>query len=243
MPVSVFHLYHNDMNEISYNKGGFFKRHQDYLSLTSNIITEYTLILSLNEEDATVDCGETFVYNGEDTLKSAGTTVRGGALLFCKDLEHEGAVIKAGDKRIRSLNLWALDAPDASASQSILYVMCPDPAPPAEKPAAAAKTHRGKKDKTAELRDLATDSRSFALSASKVLSQFPDTMLAGLIRFKSATGDDDDGGGGELNIVRHESEFPSSQFATVVKVLVGEKISDEEVAGSTACLRYYGIPF
>ena len=35
----------NDVTHIRYERGGFFKAHADYLSLTSNVVEEYTLLV------------------------------------------------------------------------------------------------------------------------------------------------------------------------------------------------------
>jgi hypothetical protein len=44
-PLNDFTLVPNDVSHIVYNKGGFFRAHSDYLSLTSNVIDEYTMLL------------------------------------------------------------------------------------------------------------------------------------------------------------------------------------------------------
>ncbi|GMH67682.1 hypothetical protein TL16_g04744 [Triparma laevis f. inornata] len=130
----ALHLYHNDMNEIEYKPGCYFSRHHDYLNLTSNVVTEYTLILSLNEKGTEVTGGETLIYNGDDTLTSKVTTVRGGGLLFRKDLEHEFNNLKIGTKHIVLLNLWDVDSVDPK-NNTILYVTCPSPDVAPAKPA------------------------------------------------------------------------------------------------------------
>ena len=38
-------LVRNDVTHIRYGVGGFFKRHQDFLSLASNAVEEYTLLV------------------------------------------------------------------------------------------------------------------------------------------------------------------------------------------------------
>ena len=59
-----FHLVRNNATHIVYEKGGFFKRHNDFLSLTSNIVEEYTLILCVTPGDKASETvgGETLVH-------------------------------------------------------------------------------------------------------------------------------------------------------------------------------------
>ena len=89
-------------------------RCQDYLSVTSNIVEEYTLLLALNsaEEAAAVVGGNTLIYfeaggKGKPgcAVRSFNTVIPGAALLFRKDLDHEGEKLEAGTKEILSLNL------------------------------------------------------------------------------------------------------------------------------------------
>eukprot|EP00121_Abeoforma_whisleri_P012040 Awhi_evm1s11114 len=44
-----YQLIRNDITHIKYEEGGFFKRHSDYLSATSNMIQEFTLIICVSE--------------------------------------------------------------------------------------------------------------------------------------------------------------------------------------------------
>ncbi len=86
-----FMLY-RDATHIKYEVGGFFAQHEDYLSLTSNIIDEYTLLICVTPpSDTPCSGGETtFCINDENTIVSKATTTRGRAVLFRKDLTHEG---------------------------------------------------------------------------------------------------------------------------------------------------------
>ena len=84
--------------------------------MTSNIVEEYTLLLALNsaEEAAAVVGGNTLIYfeaggKGKPgyAVRSFNTVIPGAALLFRKDLDHEGEKLEAGTKEILSLNLLA----------------------------------------------------------------------------------------------------------------------------------------
>ena len=79
----TYALVRNDATHLRYEEGGFFKTHQDFLSLQSNCVDEYTLLLSLNtpDEAAAARGGATLVYrtaggDGDRTPTSAATTRR-----------------------------------------------------------------------------------------------------------------------------------------------------------------------
>ena len=42
-----FNLIENDITHIKYQAGYFFQPHEDYLTLTSNIVEEFTLLICL----------------------------------------------------------------------------------------------------------------------------------------------------------------------------------------------------
>jgi hypothetical protein len=97
----------NDVTYIKYNEGGFFKSHSDYLSITSNIVEEYTLLISMNEKEC--EGGETkFTINYSSKYVSKESIIPKHTLLFRKDLIHEGLVVKNGTKEIITINLWAI---------------------------------------------------------------------------------------------------------------------------------------
>lgn len=97
-------LVRNDLTQIRYESGGFFKPHKDYLSLTTNHLKEMTMIICL---DANCEGGETcFYFNPNFKYKSNNTVTPGSAVIFRKDLVHEGCPIKNGYKNILTLNLW-----------------------------------------------------------------------------------------------------------------------------------------
>ncbi len=69
----------------------------------------------------TCEGGETVVWSNGSPLVSKATTTPGGALLFRKDLKHEGRVLTAGQKHIVTLNLWAV----RRSSPQVLMVTFP----------------------------------------------------------------------------------------------------------------------
>lgn len=104
-PSMVYRLQRNDLTEIHYKKGGFFEAHEDYLSLTSNGIQEFTLLLCL---DAECEGGETrFSLNPFFSYSSPSSVTKEHLLVFRKDLVHEGLPIRKGHKKILTGNLWA----------------------------------------------------------------------------------------------------------------------------------------
>ena len=99
-----FLLFENDVMHIKYSEGEYFKVHEDYLSLNSNIIEEYSMIVCIN-----ADCygGETILHlNNNFKYSSKASVTPGSCLLFRKDIPHEGSVLKSGCKEIITLNLW-----------------------------------------------------------------------------------------------------------------------------------------
>lgn len=102
-----FHLYRNDIMHIRYNKGGYFKDHEDYLSLTSNFLEEYSLLICVD-----ADCvgGETILHiNDFFQHPSKATITTGGCLLFRKDIIHKGSELLSGHKIILTFNVWCIE--------------------------------------------------------------------------------------------------------------------------------------
>ena len=96
-------LVKNDITFIKYSKGGFFKTHQDYTTVTSNVMEEFTLILCI---DAKCVGGETMLhFNDKSKYKSLSTTTPKHVLLFRKDIKHEGLQIIDRYKHILMMNL------------------------------------------------------------------------------------------------------------------------------------------
>ena len=94
-------------HHITYHRG-FFKRHRDFLSTTSNLLEEFTLLLCVTPADEAGDAegGDTSIYFF-DGVKSFDTTATGSGILFRKDLEHEGMELVKGQKHIITANIWA----------------------------------------------------------------------------------------------------------------------------------------
>jgi hypothetical protein len=252
-PLAVskhFSLVRSDCTEIVYPTGGFFKRHKDYLSCTSNIIEEFTLIICLPEVgDQTrreglrprhTVGGETLIYTNNTTHVSKATTTPGSALLFRKDLEHEGSKLKSGSKRIVTVNLWATPKVEPSVEQVVLLVKFHSPLEPAPKK---------RKTVEASLRDLATSAsgKTYAISVAKVLSNFPDTFFAGHCRFGDAatTGPSTVSASSpsSLRIVEYkcDEETTHDMFSVIYKMLNSSRVTEEEVSKGAHLIDFFGF--
>ena len=103
-------LFKNDVTFIKYHEGGFFNKHEDYLSLVSNSIEEYTLIMSMNESTDICVGGNTILYPNDNFKYSSNASVLpNNVLIFRKDIKHEGEIISKGTKKIMTLNLWKIN--------------------------------------------------------------------------------------------------------------------------------------
>src|SRR5205085_3997505 len=103
-----FLLFKNDVMHIRYEKDGYFKEHEDYLSITSNLIEEYSLIICI---DSTCKQGGRTILKINDfySCYSTGSSTKGHCLLFRKDIPHEGELTD-GKKEIITFNVWAVDS-------------------------------------------------------------------------------------------------------------------------------------
>lgn len=120
-PSFTYTLRHNDVTHIHYEKDDFFEAHSDYLSLTSNHVQEFTLIMCL---DATCGGkgGETrFTLNPFCSMSSSASVTPLHMVLFRKDITHEGVILKEGTKDIITLNLWGMP----SSSPKTLVISFP----------------------------------------------------------------------------------------------------------------------
>lgn len=101
-----FILNKNNVTHIRYEKGDFFKEHEDFLSVTSNVIQEYSMIFCL---DANCTGGETVLkINDFFTYESKSTITKGNSLIFRKDIVHSGKELYSGYKEILTFNLWSI---------------------------------------------------------------------------------------------------------------------------------------
>lgn len=129
-----FVIFENDIMHIKYKPGGYFKEHEDYLSITSNFIEEYSLLICVNGTN-NINGGDIEGSRGDDiggrtllkindkfTYKSSASCTQNMCLLFRKDIQHEGELLKAGIKEILTFNVWKIN-PEVS---QILQVSFPE---------------------------------------------------------------------------------------------------------------------
>jgi predicted 2-oxoglutarate/Fe(II)-dependent dioxygenase YbiX len=115
------------VTHIKYEEGGFFKRHRDYLSTTSNLIEEYTLLLCVtpqgaDDDDAVKNKGGETIIHTYGGATAYDTTTTGSGILFRKDLLHEGNELISGEKHIITANIWAMRK---EQSKQVLLVTFP----------------------------------------------------------------------------------------------------------------------
>jgi hypothetical protein len=109
-PVLDYSLVRNDVTHIRYEKGGFFTKHQDYVSVTSNMVEEFSMLVCVTPKQfvKSQQGGKTVIHTNQGRFLSDTTTTPGCALVFRKDLEHESTVLEEGEKHIIMLNLWGM---------------------------------------------------------------------------------------------------------------------------------------
>ena len=85
----------------------------------------YTLIICVTPPGTEPPSGgQTLIHTWPDqTHHSTATSTPGSAILFRKDLEHEGALVTAGEKHIITLNLWAMQ--QTASDERIVHVTFP----------------------------------------------------------------------------------------------------------------------
>ena len=109
-PNLRFHLVKDEVEMIKYEKGDFFKAHQDFVHFNSNQIKTYALIYCLNEpnQDSNCEGGETQLYLSDlEKVKCEQTKTPNGLLVMRNELWHEGLEVLSGTKIILKLNLRA----------------------------------------------------------------------------------------------------------------------------------------
>jgi hypothetical protein len=222
-PLNTFTLLRNDLTHIVYEKNGFFTAHRDFLSVTSNVIEEYTLLLCVTPPGVVTTGGATRItVNPLLIIDSTATITPGGALLFRKDLCHEGLPVTAGEKHILSLNVWATRK--ASAGPILLITF---PAEQASAPAAPA----------APLQALA-DARSYAISLAQ-LAQHPTCILNTYAELKQQQQEAD---AAVLTYKLYECRACSyEEFGTVFRAIHGLYVRAADLVACSRALLFFGI--
>ena len=217
-----FSLVRNDVTEIRYRRGGFFRRHQDFLSVQGNVLEEHTMLVCITPAALAADIvgGSTVVHQLGGSTKSAATTTPGCALVFRKDLEHEGEVLEAGEKHVLSLNLWAVRN---YASEQVLHVVFPPPETLTHAPSA-----------NDELRLAADVDSSYAIAVDDVTSE----PLRNCVEWANRQAEE--AGAPRAMVLPYlETTFSYAEFGTVFRILTRQHVSADDLSSHRGCLEYY----
>jgi hypothetical protein len=154
-------------------------------------------------------------------------------------LEHEGALITAGEKHIITLNLWAMQKNTAD-DERIVHVTFPSVVP---SPAPDQDAGRGKRQRTdtedaqshaAALRSALND-QSYAISVA-ALAKHEHCSLAAFVRFI------DQQGSGNEPVLQYECKDATyEQFGTVYKILQQSYVSAEEIRKHAKAIDFYAL--
>lgn len=214
--------------------GDFFSKHKDYLSITSNLLEEYTLIVCIGAEKP--QGGETVLYLAPSSSHSSKVTgTPGSALLFRKDIEHEGKPIIKGTKEIITLNLW-LTKKDKSR---VLLVTFPQTTAESESRAPDEPAASSPSGAHELLERAARDDRSYALNIDALLKQHPDSLLAGHVRFLDAQFAP---GQVPAKIVTYNCTTATFEdFGLIYRILVGIYVNEKELIEHKQLLEFFGI--
>jgi small ubiquitin-related modifier len=224
--LNDYAIVRNDITHIVYKPGDFFSEHKDYLSMTSNVVEEYSLLVCVTpESEVPAVGGETLVnVNQSFTHSSTSTTTRGCGLLFRKDLVHESAVLQSGAKEIITLNVWMTK----KNTGQILLVSFNEK---------GEETQRGSQGLQA-----IADAKNYALSMS-VVHAVPGCFFAGYTSFNKSKYDTDQGDHLDQSVITYLCEQATyDEFAVVYKALTGAYVSYEEVSKGSALLDFFGVP-
>ena len=200
---------------------GFFKRHKDFLSTTSNLIEEYTLLLCVTPADQAKG-----VIGGNTTIHTFGgaktfdTTTTGSGILFRKDLEHEGMELTSGEKHIITANIWATRT---EQSKQVLLVTFP----PKE---------NGGIDSKLSIEEVANTSMSYVLPVDNLSG-----MLLAHVQWANRAAESE--GKDEPPVITYECrDYDFESFGVVEKVLNRSYVDEQLIHDAKDCLDFFG-PF
>lgn len=220
-----YQLRRDDVTETRYDTGGFFLKHKDYLSVTSNLVEEFTLILCVTPPNTgKVEGGETLLFPYASEKGTAFDTVTpGNGLLFRKDLEHAGNVLKSGEKHILTANLWATRK---QSSNQVLFVTFP-----------SSSAEQEQNETEARLKQVANQDTSYALPVDCLKGTMLESHVHFVNRGYEQIGED------LPSVVNYSCEdFTFDEFGTVAKILLRLHVDEEAINKHATCLDYFG-PF
>jgi hypothetical protein len=212
-------LVRSDVTQIVYEAGGFFKRHADFLSLVTNFVEEQTLLVCITPPEAALNTlgGATTIHAYGKSFDFAATTTPGHALLFRKDLDHEGQVVTGGEKHILSVNVWAHRK---KSGQTLLITF---PHETEECP--------GQSGGAALL--AAANAKAYAMSADDARG-----MLAGKVEWANRAADE--AGSRRPSVITYECADASyTQFGTIFRILCRMHVDASELVQHKATLDFF----
>ena len=212
-------LVRSDVTQIVYEAGGFFKRHADFLSLVTNFVEEQTLLVCITPPEAALNTlgGATTIHAYGKSFDFAATTTPGHALLFRKDLDHEGQVVTGGEKHILSVNVWAHRK---KSGQTLLITF---PHETEECP--------GQSGGAALL--AAANAKAYAMSADDARG-----MLAGKVEWANRAADE--AGSRRPSVITYECADASyTQFGTIFRILCRMHVNASELVQHKATLDFF----
>ena len=198
----------------------------------------YTLIICVTPPELEPPSGgQTLIHTWPDqTHHSTATSTPGSAILFRKDLEHEGALLTAGEKHIITLNLWAMQ--QTASDERIVHVTFPALSVEHDDDAERGKRKRSRTEDAqshaAALRSV-LDDQSYAISVA-ALARHEHCSLAAFVRFAEQQGS------GDGRVLHYEcSNATYEEFGTVYKILQQSYVSADDVHRHAKLIDYYAL--
>eukprot|EP00985_Skeletonema_marinoi_P005293 scaffold2282_cov136-Skeletonema_marinoi.AAC.3 len=230
---------------------------QDFLSVTSNLVEEFTLILCVTPEGLGASGGETIIYPYASKKGTAyDTTTPGNGLLFERILNMQllsfsarsiysksifisplentlGGVLKSEHKHILTANIIATRK---QCSDQVLFVTFPSTTVVGEE-----KEENTKQEKSQSPGDILQRMANQGSSYVLPVDCLKGSMLDAHVRFFNQPYDDEDEDPPKV-ITYHCSGFSYEEFGTVAKILLSSYIQEEDITKHAGCIDYFG-PF
>lgn len=98
-----YNIVRNDIDVLTYESGDFFEAHNDFVTIRSNVIKNYSFLLCL---EGNCDGGETILHMKEnESIVLKQTITPSSAVLFRNEVLHEGSKVNSGRKVVLKINL------------------------------------------------------------------------------------------------------------------------------------------
>ena len=168
--------------------------------------------------------GETVIHGYQCSLKSRASTTPGRALIFRKDLEHEGAEVAAGEKHVLALNLWAVRKQNSSQVLLVDFFEGDDAVVVGDESRESALLAAAKQP-------------AFAIPVGYLRDK--DNVLLRTVQQANRQANED--GCPPPILVQYTCrDFTPTEFETVFRVLMHQRISEKAVVAHAHVLQYFG---